>query len=251
MNIVITGANGYIGSVLSKKLPDANFYDIDSWDIRFDDVEDLSIDVVVHLAALVKVGESVYKPWQYYETNVTGTYNVIQAFPKAKMIFASTGAAFDPTSPYGISKVMAEEVVKQYCNEYTIFRFYNVGGGTPTNPEGLYSAVKKAEYTGEFTIFGGDYNTKDGTPVRDYVHVEDLTDAIVKSVYESAAMTDYEPLGSGQSYTVKEYLDTYLKKYGPKFVYKIGDRRPGDMEISEVPFMSRFITPKKTLKDIV
>jgi UDP-glucose 4-epimerase len=251
MNIVITGANGYIGSVLSKKLPQAKLYDIDEWDIRCDDVEDLSVDVVVHLAALVKVGESVIKPWQYYETNVTGTYNVIQAFPRAKMIFASTGAASNPVSPYGMSKVMAEEVVKQYCSEYTIFRFYNVGGGTPTNPEGLYAAVKKAEESGEFTIFGGDYPTKDGTPVRDYIHVEDLTDAIVNAVHKPAAMTDYEPLGSGQSYTVKEYLDAYLEKNGPRFVYKIGDRREGDLAISEVPFMSKFMTPRKTLKDIV
>ena len=251
MKIVITGANGYIGSVLRKKLPQATSIDIDDWDIRYDDHEDLSVDVVVHLAALVKVGESVIKPWQYYETNVTGTYNVIQAYPNAKMIFASTGAAFNPESPYGMSKVMAEEVVKQYCKEYTIFRFYNVGGRTPTNPEGLYAAVKKAEETGEFTIFGGDYDTKDGTPVRDYVHVDDLTDAIARAVMLKPAMTDYEPLGSGKSYTVKEYLDAYLEKNGPRFVYKIGNRRPGDLAISEVPFMSKFMIPKRGLEDIV
>ena len=64
-------------------------------------------------------------------------------------------------------------------------------------------------------------------------------------------MTDYEPLGSGKSYTVKEYLDAYLEKNGPRFVYKIGDRREGDLAISEVPFMSKFITPTKNLKDIV
>lgn len=251
MKIVITGANGYIGSVLSKKLIKAECTDIENWDIRVLKNERPDVDVVIHLAALVKVGESTRKPWEYYDTNVNGTYNVIKTFPNAKMIFASTGAAFNPASPYGMSKAMAEEVIKQYCQEYTIFRFYNVGGGVPTNPEGLYAAVKKAEETGEFTIFGSDYPTKDGTPIRDYVHVEDLTDAIIKAVYEPPAMTNYEPLGSGQSYTVKEYLDTYLEKYGNKFYYKFGSRRDGDLAISEVPFMSKFIEPTKTLKDIV
>ena len=64
-------------------------------------------------------------------------------------------------------------------------------------------------------------------------------------------MTDYEPLGSGKSHTVKEYLETYQKKYGKQFDIVYGDRRPGDLPVSEVPFVSEFMTPKKTLEDIV
>ena len=173
-------------------------------------------------------------------------------FPNAKMVFASTGAAFSPDSPYGHSKVMAEQIVKDSCKEYTIFRFYNVGGGSPTNPEGLPLCIEKAKETKEFTLFGDDYETKDGTCVRDYIHVDDITDAIVRAVEQPAAMTDYEPLGSGQSYTVKEYLNAYKSKYGEHlFEIEVGERRSGDLPISEVPFVSKFMTPTKTLEEIV
>ena len=261
MKIAITGSNGYIGSTLVGKLRDTDHdiysIDINDWDIRTTPMQDglphhwLSFDVVVHLAALVKVGESVKKPWDYYNTNINGTQKVITHFPDAKMIFASTGAAFDPTSPYAKSKVAAEDLIKNQCKDYTIFRFFNVGGGKPSNPEGLYAATIKACESGIFTIYGNDYNTKDGTCVRDYVHVDDLCDAIIKAIYEPGAMTEYEPLGSGKSYTVLEYVNAFLEENGPKFKVKFGPRREGDNESSEVPFMSKFMNPQKTLKDIV
>lgn len=248
--IIVTGAKGYIGSVLMNKL-DAKGIDIEDWDIRNPTKPDYNVTCVVHLAALVRVGESVDKPLEYYDTNVTGTLNVIKAFPNAKIIFASTGAAFSPDSPYGHSKVMSEQMIKDICKEYTIFRFYNVGGGNPTNPEGLPMSIQKAKETGKFTIFGNDYDTKDGTCVRDYFHVEDLTDALVKAVNEPAAMTDYEPLGSGESYTVKEYIDTYIEKYGKQFEVVYGERRVGDLPGVEVPFVSKFMNVTKKLEDIV
>jgi len=250
--VIVTGAKGYIGSVLMNKLPEANGIDIDDWDIRHPTQWNAEVTTVVHLAALVRVGESVQIPQEYYDTNVTGTLNVIRAFPNAKFIFASTGAAFNADSPYGHSKVMSEQIIKDTCkNGYTIFRFYNVGGGTPTNPEGLPSSVERARKTGKFTIFGTDYDTKDGTCVRDYIHVEDITDAIIRAINEPAAMTDYEPLGSGNSYTVKEYLNAYQSKYGESFDIVYGDRRPGDLAISEVPFVSKFMNVTKKLEDIV
>lgn len=253
--VLITGAEGYIGKVLASKMQDIRHRknDIHVWDIRNYDSwrTGKDIETVVHLGALVRVGESVRNPLKYYDTNVSGTINILKTFPNAKMIFASTGAAFDADSPYGKSKVMCEEIIKDFCQEYTIFRFYNVGGGNPTNPEGLPLAIEKAKETGTFTIFGDDYNTKDGTCVRDYVHVEDIADALIRAVKEPGAMTDYEPLGSGNSYTVREYVDTYIKKYGKQFEVVVGDRRPGDLERSEVPFLSKFITPTKTLEEIV
>lgn len=249
--IVITGAEGYIGKELCKKLY-AIEYDIHLWDIRTPLEKPLEgVSCVVHLAALVQVGESVEKPLEYYDTNVTGTLNVLRAFPDAKVVFASTGAAFSPDSPYGHSKLMCEQIIKDVCKEYTIFRFFNVGGGNPTNHEGIAGSVKKAKESKVFTIYGGDYNTKDGTCVRDYVHVEDIVDAIVEAVNAPAANTDYEPLGSGTSITVKEYIDAYVEKYGKEFDVVVGDRREGDTPISEVPFISKFMKVTKGIKDIV
>ena len=144
-----------------------------------------------------------------------------------------------------------EDLIKNQCKDYTIFRFFNVGGGKPSNPEGLYAATINACKSGTFTIYGHNYNTKDGTCVRDYVHVDDLCDAIIKSIYEPGAMTEYEPIGSGKSYTVLEYVNAFLEENGPKFKVKFGRRREGDNESSEVPHMSKFMNPQKTLKDIV
>ena len=249
--IVITGAEGYIGKELTKKLY-AVEYDIHLWDIRTPLEKPLEgVSCVIHLAGLVRVGESVEKPLEYYDTNVTGTLNVIRAFPDAKIVFASTGAAFTPDSPYAHSKVMCEQIIKDCCKEYTIFRFYNVGGGTPTNPEGIALAVEKAKQDKVFTIYGNDYDTKDGTCVRDYVHVEDIVDAIVEAVNTPAANTDYEPLGSGNSTTVKEYIEAFQQKYGKLFKIVQGSRRAGDSAILEVPFVSKFMKPTKTIKDIV
>ena len=83
--------------------------------------------------------------------------------------------------------------------------------------------------------------------------VDDFVDllALVRAVEQPAAMTDYEPLGSGQSYTVKEYLDAHRSKYGKLFDVEIGERREGDLPRSEVPFVSEFMTPTKTLEEIV
>lgn len=261
MKIAVTGSGGYIGSTLAEKLKktehNIHLIDINDWDIRETPMKNglayywTSFDAVVHLAALVKVGESVQNPWDYYDTNINGTQKVITHFPNAKIIFASTGAAFDPTSPYARSKVAAEDLIKNQCKDYTIFRFFNVGGRKPSNPEGLYAATINACKSGTFTIHGNDYNTKDGTCVRDYVHVDDLCDAIIKAIDEPAALTEYEPLGSGESYTVLEYVNAFLEENGPKFKVEFGPRRKGDNELSEVPFMSKFINPKKTLKNIV
>ena len=256
MIVAVTGANGYIGQEVIRQLSKKESIeilslDVDDWDIRLPlSICNPQVDVVIHLAGLVKVSESVARPTAYYYTNVVGTKNVIDAFPNAKMIFASTGAAYDPTSPYARSKLMAEDIVQELCSDYTIFRFFNVGGGKPTNPEGLYAATQNAIESKIFTIFGNDYDTADGTCVRDYVHVEDLCAALVAAVGQPGSKT-IEPIGSGQSYTVKEYVDAWLQVNGTLFNIEFGERRPGDNEKSEVPFVSRFMVPTKTIYDIV
>ena len=256
MRVVVTGAKGYIGTQVVNLLSQKSGLqlipiDIEDWDIR-QASKDIApdVDVVVHLAALVKVGESAQRPTAYFYTNTVGTKNVISRFPNAKFIFASTGAAYDPTSPYALSKVAAEDIVKENCSDYTIFRFFNVGGRTPTNPEGLYAATQNAIESKKFIIFGNDYNTSDGTCVRDYVHIDDLCAAIVAAVGQPGTKT-IEPIGSGRSHTVKEYVDAFLQVNGKLFDIEFGERRPGDNEKSEVPFVSRFMVPTKTIYDIV
>ena len=156
--ILITGCSGYIGSHLSKML--ANDYEVHGLDIDepqaplnefyrcdinrpFTIPGDIEYDSVIHLAALVRVSESEQIPIKYYITNLNGTMNVINKIKTKNFIFASTGAAQDCYSAYGISKRAAEDVVREYCTkhkpqDYTIFRFYNVIGSDgyePTNPD--------------------------------------------------------------------------------------------------------------------
>ncbi len=256
MIVAVTGANGYIGTEVVKLLSAKKGItvlplDLEDWDIRRPATDiDPNVDVVVHLAALVKVGESVKRPTAYFYTNLVGTKNVIEKFPNAKFLLASTGAAYDPTSPYALSKLAAEQIVQELCPDYTIFRFFNVGGREPTNPEGLYKATIEASIRGTFTIFGNDYDTDDGTCVRDYVHVDDLCAALVAAVGQPGTK-NIEPIGSGKSYTVKQYIDAFLQVNGKLFDIELGPRRSGDNEKSEVPFLSRFVVPTKNINDIV
>ena len=170
-------------------------------------------------------------------------------------IFASTGAATDNSSPYGQSKAIAEDSIRELSKNYTIFRFFNVVGEGEfkiTNPDGLIAKLKEASKIGKFTIHGGDYpNTKDGTCVRDYCHVEDIATAILKAVESPPANSPYECLGYGKSTTVREFVDTYRKVNKLDFEIKTGDRRAGDKEISEVPFVSHYMTQNYSLDDLV
>ena len=137
-------------------------------------------DAVIHLAARVRVNESQQMPIQYYITNLNGTMNVLAKIKTKNFIFASTGVAEYCYDPYGTSKKAAEDCVIEYCmrhnvQPFTIFRFYNVVGSSgfaPTNPDGLMHNLLQAPERGEFTIFGNDYHTTDGTCVRDYIHVD-------------------------------------------------------------------------------
>ena len=192
--ILITGNSGYIGSHLTQMLQKDSRYEIYGLDknsplieiqkhfyenIRHDFqrwvASDIEFDCVIHMAAEVAVGRSVHNPILYYQTNTIGTLNVLEKLRYKNFVFASTGSASGMNSPYSISKKAAEEIVEQYCREksipFTTFRFYNVVGTDgipPTNPDGLMWNLIKAKETGKFNLFGNDYNTEDGTCVRDY-----------------------------------------------------------------------------------
>lgn len=276
MNVLVTGCNGYIGAHTVRKLAE---YGHRIWGIDNQQGNDVSkyveritkhsilcntsdrvmvalserFDAIVHLAAYIKVGESMQYPGKYFHNNIYGTrcmLNVAAITDNPKFIFASTGAAFGSNSPYAISKIAAEYIIKERSNNYTIFRFFNVAGGDykSSNEQGLLSSLERA--TDTFIINGGDYDTKDGTPVRDYIHVEDIALALCKAVEEPAAMTDYECLGSGHNYSVLEVAETYKRENAKDFNIIIGERREGDLAISAVPSVSRFVEQNYTLEDI-
>ena len=273
--ILITGNSGYIGSHLSKMLADSyEVYGLDinvpqtdrlkDWyniDIRKLFTIDQEFDAVIHLAALVNVGESEQQPISYYITNLNGTMNVINKIKTKNFIFASTGAAAGCESAYGISKRAAEDVVREYCTihnpkDYTIFRFYNVIGSdgfAPTNPDGLMYNLMKSKEKGEFTIFGNDYDTRDGTCIRDYVHVNEICDAL-RSASEKPS-NQIECLGHGVGYTVAELVNKFREVNNIpniNLLTKIGPRRKGDLAVSVLdnvsPFMKKLYTLEQLLK---
>ena len=173
-------------------------------------------------------------------------------------IFASTGAAVGCESAYGISKRAAEDVVREYCTQhkstpYTIFRFYNVIGSDgfkPTNPDGLMYNLIKAKETGEFTIFGTDYErTSDGTCVRDYVHVNEICDALKQAIEKNSNRV--ESLGHGVGYTVREIVSLFQKVNDVDIDVKYGPRRKGDIDVSVLEDVSPYMRNLYTIDDLL
>jgi UDP-glucose 4-epimerase len=208
------------------------------------------------LAAEVSVGESVNNPIKYYQTNTIGTLNVLKNIKTKRLIIASTGAAEQLNSPYGISKRAMEEIVFQYCKEYnipfTVFRFYNVVGSdgiNPTNPDGLFYALIRAVDTGTFIIFGNDYNTKDGTCIRDYCHVNEICNALESAI--STSTNQIENLGHGIGTTVSEMTELFKTVNNIDFKVNIGPRREGDIEISVLSNPSTLMKKLYTMNQLL
>ena len=269
--VLITGSSGYIGSHLCKML--AGKYEVHGLDVnmpkapvdrfykqdinRIFDI-DIEYDAVIHLAALVRVGESELSPIKYYITNLNGTMNVINKIKTKNFIFASTGTAQDCSSAYGISKRAAEDVVREYCTQhkkqdYTTFRFYNVVGTDgffPTNPDGLMYKLFEAADSGTFTVYGNDYGTSDGTCVRDYVHVNEICEALTEAIEKPS--NSVECLGHGVGYTVKEIVNLFQKVNDVDFDVVYGPKRKGDLAVSVLedvsPYMKNLYTMEQLLK---
>ena len=272
--VLITGNAGYIGSHLTKMLKNEyEVYGLDIQDNKEPVVEQFNIDIrkifnldmqfdtVIHLAALVNVGESEQKPIRYYITNLNGTMNVINRIQSKNFIFASTGAAQDCTSAYGVSKRAGEDIVRGFCldpntrtKNYTIFRFYNVIGSdgfAPTNPDGLMYNLIKARDTGKFTIYGNDYaESKDGTCVRDYVHVNEICNALKEAIEKPS--NSLECLGHGVGYTVKEIVNKFMEVNDIDIDVVYGPRRKGDIASNVLenvsPYMHNLYTMEELLK---
>lgn len=274
--ILVTGSEGYIGKHLCHLLDTHGFetYKLDKYfehrgaytfevdlrkpqDIRRAGLDKYEFDVIIHLAALVQVGESVKYPTAYYNTNINGTHWLRNIVPHKKFVFASTGAAEGMASPYAISKKVAEDMLIEQEPECTIFRFYNVIGSEgfePTNPDGLFYNLVKSLETKKMTIYGNDYDTKDGTAIREYVHVMDICRALMKAITEPST-NRIENLAYNDTRTVKEIVQTFYKvneipedgittEYAP--------RRDGDLEACYLenpsPFMVRNYSYEEMLK---
>jgi UDP-glucose 4-epimerase len=185
---------------------------------------------------LVKVPESEKIPNEYYKTNILGLMNILQSVKAKHFVFASSGAAINPTSFYGHTKRVGEEIIEKFCKthniNYTIFRFYNVIGSsfgiTPTNGDGLFYNLIKAKDTGSFTIFGNDYNTPDGTAIRDYVHVLDICNSIKKSLDNPS--NSIESLGTGKGHSVLEVVNKFKEVNNFNFEIVFKEKRKGDFE---------------------
>ena len=251
--ILITGSSGYIGRHLASLLAvfedDYHLTGVDKmWrkqlchefigqNILENSEITGSYDTIIHLAGLVNVGMSMQAPMEYYRTNVVGTLNMLERVNYKHFIFASTGAATDPYSPYGMSKLVSEKLVRQYCTlnnkKCTIFRFYNVigtNGYEPTNVDGLMYNLMKAKETGVFHLYGNNYDLlPDGSAVRDYLHVVEVCQAIKSAIDTPISDSLIENLGHGKGHSVLEMVNAFKKSNNCDFHVEIMPRREGDV----------------------
>lgn len=278
MKVLVTGGNGYIGAHTVKQLflrghevisIDRNSYqnDISKYAkvITCDLIEPykgapINVDAIVHLAAFISVEESTEFPFEYYENNIRSTANLLLSdkIKTEHFLLASTGAAFDPKCAYATSKVACEDIVRQLAKgRFTIFRFFNVSGldeefsptGVPTHLIRRAAMAAAGKLDG-LTIFGDDFETRDGTCVRDYVHVVDLANAICNAVEHGPSNTPYECIGSGNGYTVKEIVKAMEKATGKTVNITMGPRRSGDAPSLLTPSVSKFMVPSHDIYDM-
>ena len=226
--------------------------------------ENHKIDAVMHFAAFSQVGESMKFPQKYYENNVVGTINLLSAMLKYdinKIVFSSTAAVYGepkytpidenhpqkPINPYGQTKLKIEKIMDDYDRAYNLksvrLRYFNVAGADTSGIIGewhepethLIPNILKASFGEEkvFELYGDDYDTKDGTCVRDYINVEDLAQAHVLALKYlfAGGNTTYINLGTSEGNSVKEVFQTSEEIVGNSIKIKVLPRRAGDPAI--------------------
>jgi UDP-glucose 4-epimerase len=285
MKIFIVGGAGYIGSHMVKKAYQANHQVITIDNLstghkdsvlygkfEFCDILDrkklgklfnlYNPDVVMHFGAYSLVGESVIDPYKYYHNNVVGTLNLLKSMIDnncKKFIFSSSASIFGnpdyipidedhpkrPVNPYGKSKLMVEEILKDFDSAYDLkyvsFRYFNAAGHDPEgqlcerhNPETHLLPLIFQAANGQrdsVNVYGNDYDTKDGTCVRDYIHVNDLVNAHLKGLEylnsRHTLSTEFN-LGNGNGFSVKEIIQKVKDLTHKDFKVLDEGRRDGD-----------------------
>ena len=227
-------------------------------------VENPEIDSAIHFAGLKAVGESVQKPGLYYYNNLLSTLNLVEMLSKynaKRIVFSSSATVYgmpktvpinedfplSTTNPYGETKLMIERILKDVWvsdGEWSVsvLRYFNPIGAHKSgligeNPRGIpnnllpYIAKVAAGKLPYLSVFGNDYDTKDGTGIRDYIHVVDLAKAHLKALEraEKVKGVEYFNVGTGTGYSVLEVIHAFEKATGMTVNYKIVDRRPGDI----------------------
>ena len=255
------------------------FYQVDfASDISYNMLHRHKPAAIIHCAGTSLVGPSLERPAEYFNNNVgkTQTYldQILSITPETKFIFSSSASVYglpetqldethpkNPISPYGESKLMVERILhwysKSYELDYTSFRYFNACGADEDTQHGqepdathifarLFESINN---DGIFSIYGCDYNTKDGTCVRDYIHVQDIADAHILAIEK-----DYKGaynIGSGTGYSVLEIqmaVEEYLKK---EVVTMIDHRRIGDPDTLVAEVHSLGFKPKRGLTEII
>lgn len=246
-----------------KKFGNVSFYNGDLLNIK--DLELLfqqtNIDAVIHFAAFSQVGESVKDPQKYYINNVCGTINLLKTMldnDVKKIVFSSTAATYgepqyipidekhpqNPINPYGQTKLIIEKIMDDYDKAYGLrsvrLRYFNVAGADSENRIGEWhepethlipNIIKSTFISGKtFEMYGTDYDTKDGTCVRDYINVEDLAEAHILALdyLNQGGATNYFNLGTNDGNTVKEVFSICEKVTEQSIDVKIMPRREGD-----------------------
>ncbi len=285
--ILVVGGAGYIGSHVTKLLNMRGFKTVvldnlvrghkefvkwgefvlgdlaDRDQIRFC-FQKYPIEVVMHFSAFAYVGESVIHPDRYYLNNVAYTLNLLDIMKECHVryfIFSSTCAVYGipteipivedhpqkPVNPYGRSKLMIEEILRDYDRAFGIkhinLRYFNAAGADPEceigewhDPEthliplAIYAALGINDHV---KVFGTDYPTKDGTCIRDYIHVMDLADAHIKAIeyLKIKGESNSFNLGNGKGHSVRDVLDTVKMVSNRDFEVIKSDRRPGDPSV--------------------
>lgn len=221
-----------------------------------------NIEAVIHFAACSLVSESVINPLKYYENNVVATLNLLKMMKQNqinKFIFSSTAATYGmpnvdvideetpthPINPYGQSKLMVEQILADFAQSYglryVVLRYFNAAGADETaeigeshEPETHLIPIILQHLGGQrdyISVFGTDYDTPDGTCIRDYIHVTDLANAhllALVSLLENKIETATYNLGNGHGYSVKQIIETCEQITGEKANVQYGERRSGD-----------------------
>jgi UDP-glucose 4-epimerase len=260
----------------------SNFGDVNTLEDIF---KKYRVDFVFHFAASANVPDSVINPIKYYDNNVANTISLLKMmikFDVKKIIFSSTAAVFGepvytpidekhnlkPVNPYGTSKLMVENMLTDFSSAYGLdfiaFRYFCAAGSTKDHGESrdyethliptvLDQVLNKRDYV---IVFGNDFNTSDGTGVRDFIHVEDIAIAHILAMENfDKVRNNFINLGNGKGYSVLEVIKAAENYLNMKVQYKIGEKRPGDPAVLIASHQNAFNLlgwkPSKTLEDII